>query len=261
MAATFVWEQLRRANRLPGAHALWRHLTRLRYRDGRILTIRSGPAAGLRWRHYDDYQTWMAMGLYEPHVAQFIFDTLEHGDTFYDVGGNAGYFTLIAARKVGPSGRVFTFDPLPRNIATIREQIALNQMEAIAHVEPVAIAGHESAFTLVVPSRHSTANAHLESYAPHVADEGERLTVKATTLDSFLREHPQPNLVKIDIEGAEVSALAGAERMLSGPDAPTLLVSTHSDELEAAVRAALTAHGYHFENMVGFEQMIVALPG
>ncbi len=46
----------------------------------------------------------MAMGLYEPHVAQLIGEILQPGDVFYDVGANAGYFTLVAAQKVGATG-------------------------------------------------------------------------------------------------------------------------------------------------------------
>lgn len=109
----FVWEKKSKIGRLPFVYDLYRLLTSLLYRDGCIVIIRRGPAAGYKWRHYRVYQPWMAMGMYEPHVAWFIHDQLKPGDIFYDIGANAGYFTLVAAKAVGPEGRVIAFDPVP----------------------------------------------------------------------------------------------------------------------------------------------------
>ncbi len=57
----------------------------------------------------------MALGAYEPQVAKLISEVLKPGDTFYDVGSNAGYYVLVAARSVGPLGKVIAFEPVPFN--------------------------------------------------------------------------------------------------------------------------------------------------
>lgn len=258
-AANFVWERLRMLNRIPGAHALYKTVSNLIYRDGKLVTLRRGPAAGYRWRHYRCYQPWMAMGLYEPHVAKLIHDQLKDGDVFYDIGANAGYFTLVAARVVGATGKVVAFDPNPVNVKTIREQVALNGLDQVCAVEPLAISDQCGTFSFVLTAVN--ANAHLESVdALHVKEFGEAIKVTAVTLDQYAANNPKPSLIKMDIEGAEVAALNGARDLLGRYDAPVFLVSTHSDELEDGVKSILGQNGYVFQNLEGFEQMVYALP-
>lgn len=261
--AHFIWEKLRLVNRIPGMYTLWQQLTNLRYRDGAVVTLKNGPASGLRWRHYRGYQPWMAMGLYEPHVAQLICDQLQPGDNFYDIGANAGYFTLIAATKVGLEGAVVSFDPLPRNVRTVREQIDLNHLEGTCRVEQVAVSNKCGHDVLVVPVKHSTANAHLESVSLSDTEKTtEQLEVETVTLDSYVAAYRElfPTLIKIDIEGAEIAALQGAHQLLQSANAPYLLVSTHSQELKLAARQILKDYRYTFHHLAGFQQMIFALP-
>lgn len=258
-AAKFVWEKMRLVNRLPGAHASYKLVTNIIYRDGRVVTLGRGPAAGYRWRHYRCFQPWMAMGVYEPHVAALIKSELKPGDVFYDIGANAGYFTLVAARAVGPTGKVIAFDPNPKNVLTVREQISLNGLESICTVEPLAVSDECGSFHFVVTAVN--ANAHLQEIgAPHVGDEGKIIEVQSVTLDKFVADHPFPALIKMDVEGAEVAVLKGSRELLRGPNAPRFLVSTHSDELDRESKNILRQNGYTFINLEGFEQMIYALP-
>ena len=258
-AAKFVWEKMRLVNRLPGAHASYKLATNIIYRDGRVSTLGRGPAAGYRWRHYRCFQPWMAMGMYEPHVAALIHNELEAGDVFYDIGANAGYFTLVAARAVGPEGKVIAFDPNPLNVQTVNEQIRLNDLQTICTVEPLAVSDKSGSFHFVVTAVN--ANAHLQEVgAPHVGDEGQIIEVRSVTLDEFVGDHPFPVLIKMDVEGAEVAVLRGSQKLLSGPNAPRFLVSTHSDELDRESKEILRQNGYTFRNLEGFEQMIYALP-
>lgn len=169
--ARFIWEKKRLINRLPFVYGLYRWLMAFKYRDGTLVTIPRGPAVGYKWRHYQVYQPWMAMGMYEPHVAWFIHDQLKPGDVFYDIGANAGYFTLVAARAVGYQGRVIAFDPVPQNARTIQEQIDLNNLGTYCQVEPLAISDTSGVASFVLTKR--IANAHLSEFdAPHAPDRG-----------------------------------------------------------------------------------------
>jgi FkbM family methyltransferase len=257
--AAFLWEKVRKINQLPGAHAAYKAATRVLYRHGSTVTIRRGPGAGLLWRHYRDYQTWMAMGLYEPHVASLIVSLLAPGGVFYDIGANAGYYSLIASKIVGPDGRVIAFDPVPKNAETVREQIALNGFDERCKVERLAVSGASGSFSFVIDEVN--ANSHLSEHnVPHLKNTGQVIEVAAVTLDEYAAGNPRPALIKMDIEGAEVDALKGARELLSSADAPTCLISTHSDELERGVKEILAGHGYSFKNLEGFEQMVYAMP-
>lgn len=82
----------------------------------------------------------------------------------------------------------------------------------------------------------------------------------SVTLDAYVKHHPHPTWVKMDIEGAEVAALEGAHELLHCPNAPRFLVSTHSDQLEHQVKDILRAADYSITNLKGFAQMVYGLP-
>lgn len=253
----FVWHDLRRVNKIPGAYGVYSAIMKLYLRDGKIVYLRRGPGTGLLWRHFQCYQPWMALGTYEPDVADLIFARLRAGQVFYDVGANAGYFSLIAARKVGDSGRVVAFDPVPRNVDTIREQVLLNEFEQICEIEQVAIAAFEGVTDLNIPERN--ANAHIASIAaPHVPHmNGESVQVRCITLDSYVQTRTIPDLIKVDIEGAEVEALKGAARLLADKQAPEWLITAHSDELASQVVEILQSNSYRISD---FPHMIHGIP-
>jgi len=232
-------------------------MANLVYKDGSKVLIRYGPASGYHWRHYQCYQPWMSLGLYEPDVARLIYKSLCAGDVFFGIGANAGYFTLIAAKAVGATGQVIAFEPVSKNIKTITEQIALNGLEAKCRVEPFAISDCDGKASIVIPERN--ANAHLaDTLAPHIVNQqGAIEEITCITLDNYVAQNAWPTLVKIDIEGAEVKALRGAEKMLSGVDAPTFLITAHSHDLADQVKFLLRQANYEF---MDFPHMIHAVP-
>lgn len=68
------------------------------------------------------------IGQYELPIQNAIARELSEGDTFFDIGANAGFFSLVAAKRVGHRGKVFSFEPLPDNAECIREQFELNNL-------------------------------------------------------------------------------------------------------------------------------------
>lgn len=257
--SSFIWRRARYLGRLPALYRAFYFFTNLIFRDGTTVILRQGPARGYRWRHYRDYQPWMALGLYEPEIARLIATVLQPNDTFFDIGANAGYFTLIAARAVQPHGKVTAFEPVPRNAATIRTQIKLNHLQRTCVVEEKAVSNTNGPANLELPIRN--ANAHLAAVeAPHVRKNEKSSIVKVAcvTLDQYLEEgNRHPTLIKMDIEGAEVLALNGATKLIHSDIAPSFLITAHSKALEEQVKAILQKAGYHFSS---FPHMLHALP-
>lgn len=255
----FVWEHKKFFARLPGAYYLYNFIMNNIYPNGSVVILRHGPAAGSKWYRYKCHEAWMAMGLYEPHVAELIVDILGPGDVFYDVGANAGYFSLIASKAVGREGKVVIFEPVPFNIDVIKKQIKANNL-CNCILEPVALSSSAGTASLVVPNRN--ANAHLTDFVSNhfiTNDNDKIIHVETNTLDHYIDKYPSPNLIKMDIEGAEVEALIGASLTLTSC-APTFIISTHNPELHKNVISILLESDYEVIDLPGFEHMVFARP-
>src|SRR3954452_16330369 len=108
--------------RIPGVGRLLRWVAR-HYPEGSVVTIKHGEAAGLKWKRHHRYVNGYWIGQYELDIQAALKRELKPGQTFFDVGANAGFFTLVAAKIVGASGKCVAFDPLPMNQESIREQV------------------------------------------------------------------------------------------------------------------------------------------
>jgi hypothetical protein len=96
------------AGRIPVVGRALRWLAR-RYPEGSVVTIHTGRAAGFRWKRYHRYVNGYWPGIYELLIREALARELKPGQVFYDVGANAGFFSLVGACCVGPGGRVFAF--------------------------------------------------------------------------------------------------------------------------------------------------------
>lgn len=124
--------------------------------------------------------------------------------TFYDVGAHAGFYTMLFSRLTGADGRVYAFEPLPSNVAALLEHLRLN---SISNAWVISVAASDrtgtAGFTF---DRVATMNALTPDRDP-------RFRVATLRLDDA--DMPPADLIKIDVEGAELAVLQGAERMLA----------------------------------------------
>jgi FkbM family methyltransferase len=217
-----------------------------RYEEGSVIRIARGNAAGLRWKRFHRYVSGYWIGIYEMEIQQALARELKSGDTFYDIGANAGFFSLLAGRLVGPAGRVLAFEPLPENIESIREQFSLNSMRQCQLI-PKAVADYSGSASLVLADNNSMGRigdaGNMES--------GNVMTVETTTLDDFVASEAIPDLIKVDVEGFEVEVLTGARGLLNSAHAPKLLIELHGDDKARQVEAILSARGYHLTDLSG----------
>lgn len=181
------------------------------------------------------------LGFPEPE-ARLIRALLRPGDVFIDGGAHIGTFTVIAAAVVGPEGRVLSCEPSEGTRRLLERNVRVNRLSNV-EILPVAIA--ERAGTL--PFFSFSAESALSSFAPARPDESQAGVVEVASLDEIAARHlDRVRLVKLDIEGAEVRALRGAQRLLqAGPDfvvevEPEHLArqGTSIEELQAIFEAA-----------------------
>ncbi len=204
---------------------------RIKWRErGRLQCIQAGPAAGL-WLDPGTTDPGYLTGTNELPVQQAFCDHVLKGHVVYDVGANIGFFALLAARLVGPAGKVFAFEPVPTNAQLVRDNAAAN---GFAHLKVVEAAVADEGKRMQLALAEHAGGAML-SRVGQPPDAKGCITVDVVTLDDmvFATGLPAPDFIKLDVEGAEALALSGMSRVLSQSQ-PRLLV-----EVDASTPAEL----------------------
>lgn len=186
-----------------------RRITAALGRRARPAVIAVGPGRGLRFDPGAGDPAYAA-GAVELPVQEALAALLRPGDLVLDVGANVGFLSVIAARLVGPAGRVVAFEPVPANARQVRRNAHLN---GFANIDIVASAvGDHTGRARLVLARFAGGAALREAGAP--PDACGEVEVPITTLDDWLaaQGQPAPALVKIDVEGAEPAVLGGSRR-------------------------------------------------
>ncbi len=162
------------------------------------------------------------LGRSEPETAAFVSGFLKPGMVFFDVGAHIGEYTLMAAHCVGDAGAVHAFEAQPGTAALLRGNCAGNRVcNATINGCAVSDSEGEREFDVCAEPSMSSLAAAEGSERPL-----RRIRVPATTLDAYCSRHRVwPDLLKIDVEGAELLVLKGAARLLSrpSPGAPAIL--------------------------------------
>jgi FkbM family methyltransferase len=183
---------------------------------------------------------------YEKDLTLLV-SALQPGDTFIDVGANIGYFTVLAARRVGDTGRVYAFEPHPDARAQLAANVARNGVADRVEICSDALSDADGcAVELFVPGQESTLATLRPPTAAVPASEFTRsIPVRTTTLDAWLRTHPcDPALIKMDVEGAEDLVFRGMENTLrSHPPRRIVCETIRGGPADAMLRA----YGYRVQ--------------
>ncbi|HEV2195682.1 MAG TPA: FkbM family methyltransferase [Candidatus Acidoferrum sp.] len=201
-----------------------------------------GPLEGYRmfidWNRYRSF----VYGTWEPEVSKVVSEILRKGMTVIDVGAHHGYYSLYFAKCVGPTGRVFSFEPVPENFALLRKNILLNNTGWIETFQDAVFScSKEISFAAPDKSLASGDGSLVEGRG------GRQILVHAVTLDSFCTSKQiLPDLVKLDVEGAELDVLLGARDTLKRCSPKLLIELHHFDGSVAAhpVPGFLMSSGY-----------------
>lgn len=228
------------------------------------MRVLQGPLRGTKWvAGASNAGCWL--GSYEVEVQALISQIVKPGQVFYDIGANVGFFTLLASRLVGPGGRVYAFEPMPDNLARLRQHLALNR---VANVEVIAAAVSHEAGELTFSGAEAKAHradirigiSKLREYVgrhdvprnPHDKP-GYETKVRAVALDDLYQagEIKPPDILKMDIEGAELDAFRGMTKLLR-ETRPLLLIEFHGaliegQDADTLSRKLLTEFGYDLE--------------
>jgi len=160
-------------------------------------------------------------GIWEPEVTGAFRSLLKPGDTVYDIGGDAGYYTLLFSKAAGPTGRVVVFEPIPKALERIAENLELNGAGNVTLIN-TALGSKAGSFVLEKPFEDSRINLARTN-----ARESD-ITVTVERFDTLAQSQsiPVPSLVKMDVEGAELEVLQGMEDLVKNHH-PSFVIELH----------------------------------
>jgi FkbM family methyltransferase len=162
----------------------------------------------------------------QSQIIEYI-NNLNKGDIFIDVGANIGYYSLLAANQVDISGKVFSFEPSPREFQRLLSSLSLNRTKNIIPFN-LALSSKKELLQLTVADHHTglnyLGNEDNESSVLISALPGDMLLDMATTSGKVL--------VKIDVEGGEFSVLSGMRSFLKQEIVKTVIVEITPKFLE-----------------------------
>jgi FkbM family methyltransferase len=188
------------------------------------------------------------VGGLEPGTRSVLRRLLKPGATFVDVGAHVGLLTIAGARAVGPLGKVFSFEASPDTFALLERTIAINNLGAVVRPSSVAVGAVAEQRTFHVRN----ILGHSSLYDFRESDEGwttRDVTVDVAPLDALLRGE-RVDVVKIDVEGAELDVLAGMTETLRRNPEIVLLTEFGPSHLQRIGQApeqwfnAFLAHGF-----------------
>lgn len=164
----------------------------------------------------------------EEQTLDWIADRIQPGDVFYDIGGHIGIYSCLIG-SLDESINVVSFEPLPANANRIRENAELNNLSV--KVVEVALSDDNDEVELYTNSSQvGKGKASLQGNGT------ETIFIEATKTDDLIASNliPEPNVIKIDVEGAELDVLSGMETLLKKDHCHSIVVEVHS--WEASVR-------------------------
>lgn len=181
------------------------------------------------------------LGTHEPGLMDILVEHVRPGMVAYDIGGHAGYFAFAFAHLVGPSGLVYTFEPFPPNAHRIRTAIALNHTSAQVELVEAAVSDKTGTASFSFAPNQWAKGGLIERKG--LVDKS--IQVRTVSIDDFVYhdKHDEPDIVKMDVEGAEGLALKGMHDLLTHKR-PTLIIEIHGQVAGFAVFDILADHHY-----------------
>lgn len=204
-------------------------------------TINAGPAKGLVYPISLPLDKAIWSGTYETELAAAVADSVRPGDVCYDIGAYRGFFSGVFA--LAGASEVVAFEPFPENFVQL-ERLGANNPELTINFERVAVGSENGLAEFNVMPDSSMGKLSSSGFQMGATGAG-KLKVQLRTIDSLVAEgkYAAPQVVKIDVEGAEADVLRGAWTMLKA-NHPLLFIEAHSPSLRVECSDMLTSLGY-----------------
>lgn len=169
---------------------------------------------------------------FKDELLDKIIDNLAPGDTYYDIGAGTGTISCVIGSHLD-DGAVYAFEPLPANYEAIQRNFAQNPFEGVAFQCALSNVNGETEFAVPSGVGAGYTNASLSTAQQSIShfwrDKTETITVQTTRGDDIIEREdiPTPNIISIDVEGAETDVIQGLENTLSDEECRLVLIEVH----------------------------------
>lgn len=203
----------RGTGRIPGVFALHGFLFQFLWPKRDIIEIQGSKMYvnpdKLPRRFKKTLQSYLISNGYEELTTEVFKTVIKEGDIVVDLGANLGYFTLLAAKLVGSKGKVYAFEPEPINYSLLLKNIELNGYDNVV-AEHKAVSNESGKVKFFLDKTHIGAHTIYQT-----SENGEFIEVESVALDDYFKDKKHPiNVIKMDIEGAEMAALSRMDRII-----------------------------------------------
>jgi len=215
--------------------------------------IASGVGKGLLFDNKGGYPGY-ALGTSEPEEQAVLARCIQPGAVVYNVGANIGFHAVICSRLAGESGKVFAFEPFPASAAQARGNLERNGFLDRAEVVQCAVSDRDGSARFSVSGSSAVCSLTGDAVADRSGiDRGLEIEVKTISIDSYASTSGHdPDVITLDVEGAELAALQGARHVILRKR-PVILLELHwlQDGFAELFRQDLAPLGYAALNFDG----------
>ena len=179
----------------------------------------------------DELGAYLASDDFEPEGRAFVRRFLQAGMTVLDIGAHQGLYTLLASSTTGKSGKVFAFEPSSRERKALRLNVLLNRRKNVS-IQSFALGDASGYSEMYIVQGGKNGFNSLRPPAASVVTT--KMPVEVRTLDDLVESGaiPRPDFIKLDVEGAELSVIKGASKMLSQQPRPVIMAEVESFRTE-----------------------------
>ncbi len=151
----------------------------------------------------------LADKIWEEYESKLFKENINSGDIIIDIGAHIGYYTLIASTQAGKNGKVYAFEPDPRNFELLKKNVSINRCDNVILINK-AVTTKGGNIKLYLNKQNTGDHRTYDSQ-----DNRESIFIESVSLDDYFKNIKKINLIKIDIQGAELKALKGALNLIS----------------------------------------------
>lgn len=211
----------------------------------------AGPLKGYLWSTSASYD--YILGEYEdPFTLRLFLSWLKPDSVFYDIGCNIGFHALTANTIIS-TGKIYAFEPMPAVREIFEKHLSLNTKLMAGNciiLSPMAISNEEKEVKFSDDIFHRDGNTYIkDSYV--FSGAANKITVQCQSIDNLIKQgYEKPDIIKIDVEGAEYDVLVGAKNAIK-KYVPDILLATHDCHLPGVQEKCfsfLKELGYHLKH-------------